>query len=52
MPRLFRQIAEKVDERAAKLASQLAMGGGMHQDERLELLRQLRARIRIYHLAV
>ena len=52
LPRLFRQIAEKVDERAAKLASQLAMEGGMHQDERLELLRQLRARIRIYHLAV
>jgi transcriptional regulator with XRE-family HTH domain len=52
MPRLFRQIAQKVDERAAKLASQLAQEGGMHQSERLELLRQLAARIALYHLAL
>ena len=52
MPRLFRQIAEKVDERAAKLASRLAQEGGMHQCQRLELLRQLAARIAIYHLAL
>jgi hypothetical protein len=41
-----------VDERAGKLASRLAQEGGMHQSERLELLRQLTARIALYHLAL
>lgn len=48
-PKLFREIAGEVSERATKLAGQLASTtGALHQSYRVELLRQVTVRIEKY----
>jgi transcriptional regulator with XRE-family HTH domain len=52
LPKLFREIAKEVEARASQLAGQLAKKeSGLHQAERLELLRQLTARIAMDYLS-
>ncbi len=52
LPKLFREIAKEVDARATHLAGQLpTTGSGLHQTHRLELLRELTARISMFNLS-